>query len=181
MQKIGSAAVRSTTAEPIFADFTVFWAIFALKTRKSPDLSGRQIRQLICCICPKRCVGVGNLPQKYTNGGTLSRPLPASFRAQSRQAPKAENIYKTSNTTKKHPRCRVVAPAAEGVVHSTYFCSTVAPHLKRTSMRSSHTMMASTSVFMMLPSLSSVASPSCMCCRKSASHILTVAYRASAV
>ena len=47
MQKIGSAAVRSTTAEPIFADFTVFWAIFALKARKLPDLSGRQIRQLI--------------------------------------------------------------------------------------------------------------------------------------
>ena len=48
MRKTGSAAVRSTTAEPVFVDFTVFWAIFALKARKLPDLSGRQIRQLIC-------------------------------------------------------------------------------------------------------------------------------------
>lgn len=49
MRKTGSAAVRSTTAEPVFVDFTVFWAIFALKARKLPDLSGRQIRQLIWC------------------------------------------------------------------------------------------------------------------------------------
>ena len=47
MRKTGSAAVRSTTTEPVFVDFTVFWAIFALKARKLPDLSGRQIRQLI--------------------------------------------------------------------------------------------------------------------------------------
>ncbi len=50
MRKTGSAAVRSTTTEPVFVDFTVFWAIFALKARKLPDLSGRQIRQLICVI-----------------------------------------------------------------------------------------------------------------------------------
>ena len=49
MRKTGSAAVRSTTTEPVFVDFTVFWAIFALKARKLPDLSGRQIRQLIWC------------------------------------------------------------------------------------------------------------------------------------
>ena len=49
MRKTGSAAVRSTTAEPVSVDFTVFWAIFALKARKLPDLSGRQIRQLIWC------------------------------------------------------------------------------------------------------------------------------------
>lgn len=47
MRKTGSTAVRSTTTEPVFVDFTVFWAIFALKARKLPDLSGRQIRQLI--------------------------------------------------------------------------------------------------------------------------------------
>lgn len=40
MRKTGSAAVRSTTAEPVSVDFTVFWAIFALKARKLPDLSG---------------------------------------------------------------------------------------------------------------------------------------------
>ena len=27
MRKTGSAAVRSTTSEPVFVDFTVFWAI----------------------------------------------------------------------------------------------------------------------------------------------------------
>lgn len=52
MRKTGSAAVRSTTAEPVFVDFTVFWAIFALKARKLPDLSGRQIRQLIWSVRP---------------------------------------------------------------------------------------------------------------------------------
>ena len=52
------------------------------------------------------------MPQKYTNGVTISRPLPASFRAQSRQAPNAENIYKISNTTKKHPRLPVCCGAA---------------------------------------------------------------------
>ena len=30
--------------------FTVFWVIFALKARKLPDLSGRQIRHLSCEI-----------------------------------------------------------------------------------------------------------------------------------
>ena len=48
-------------------------------------------------------------------------------------------------------------------------------------MRSGQMMIDSTSDFIIFPSRSSVASPSCMCCRKSASHILTVAYRASAV
>ena len=52
MRKTGSAAVRSTTTEPVFVDFTVFWAIFALKARKLPDLSGRQIRQLIWSVRP---------------------------------------------------------------------------------------------------------------------------------
>ena len=33
--------------KPVFSGFTVFWAVFALKARKLPDLSGRQIRQLI--------------------------------------------------------------------------------------------------------------------------------------
>ena len=37
-------------SEPVFSGFTVFWAISALKARKLPDLSGRQIRQLICEI-----------------------------------------------------------------------------------------------------------------------------------
>ena len=33
--------------KPVFSDFTVFRAISAQKTRKLPDLSGGQIRQLI--------------------------------------------------------------------------------------------------------------------------------------
>ena len=46
-QKTGPGAVSLTIPEPVFSGFTVFWAIFTLKTRKLPDLSGRQIRQLI--------------------------------------------------------------------------------------------------------------------------------------
>ena len=36
-----------TIPKPVFSGFTVFWAVFTLKTRKLPDLSGRQIRQLL--------------------------------------------------------------------------------------------------------------------------------------
>ena len=36
-----------TIPKPVFSGFTVFWAVFALKARKLPDLSGRQIRQSI--------------------------------------------------------------------------------------------------------------------------------------
>ena len=36
-----------TIPDPVFSGFTVFWAISALKARKLPDLSGRQIRQLL--------------------------------------------------------------------------------------------------------------------------------------
>ena len=35
-----------------------------------------QIRQSICCICPKRCVRVGNLPQKYTSKSLYSSAKP---------------------------------------------------------------------------------------------------------
>ena len=46
-QKTGPGEVSLTIPKPVFSDFTVFWAVFALKARKLPDLSGRQIRQLI--------------------------------------------------------------------------------------------------------------------------------------
>lgn len=45
--KTGLEAVMSTVSKPVFSDVTVFWAVFTLKTRKLPDLSGRQIRQSI--------------------------------------------------------------------------------------------------------------------------------------
>ena len=46
-QKTGPGAVSLTIPKPVFSGFTVFWAISALKARKLPDLSGRQIRQSI--------------------------------------------------------------------------------------------------------------------------------------
>ena len=46
-QKTGPGAVSLTVPKPVFSDFSVFWAISALKARKLPDLSGRQIRQLL--------------------------------------------------------------------------------------------------------------------------------------
>jgi len=48
MRKTGLGAVSLTIPKPVFIDFAVFWADFALKTRKLPDSSGRQIKQLIC-------------------------------------------------------------------------------------------------------------------------------------
>ena len=46
-QKTGPGAVSLAIPKPVFSGFTVFWAISALKTRKLPDLSCRQIRQLL--------------------------------------------------------------------------------------------------------------------------------------
>jgi len=45
-QKTGLGVVSLTIPKPVFIDFAVFGADFALKARKLPDLSGRQIRQL---------------------------------------------------------------------------------------------------------------------------------------
>ena len=67
-QKTGLGLAMIAIPKPVFSGFTVFWAVFTLKTRKLPDLSGRQIRQLLCCICPKRCVEAWYLPQKYIGG-----------------------------------------------------------------------------------------------------------------
>ena len=47
MPKTGPGTVSTTIPKPVFAYFTVYRGISALKTRKLPDLSGRQIRQLI--------------------------------------------------------------------------------------------------------------------------------------
>ena len=47
MQKTGPGTVSTTIPKPVFSDFTVFRAISAPKTRKLPDLSGRQIRQSV--------------------------------------------------------------------------------------------------------------------------------------
>ena len=49
-QKTGLGLAVIAIPKPVFPGFTVFWAVFALKARKLPDLSGRQIRQLICEI-----------------------------------------------------------------------------------------------------------------------------------
>ena len=46
-QKTGLGLVVIAIPKPVFSDLSVFWAVFTLKTRKLPDLSGRQIRQLI--------------------------------------------------------------------------------------------------------------------------------------
>ena len=46
-QKTGLGLAVIAIPKPVFSGFTVFWAVFALKARKLPDLSGRQIRQLI--------------------------------------------------------------------------------------------------------------------------------------
>ena len=47
MQKTGPGTVSTTIPKPVFSDFTEFRAISAPKTRKLPDLSGRQIRQSV--------------------------------------------------------------------------------------------------------------------------------------
>ena len=47
MQKTSLSLAVIAIPKPVFSGFTVFWAVFALKARKLPDLSGRQIRQLI--------------------------------------------------------------------------------------------------------------------------------------
>ena len=46
-QKTGPGLAVIAIPKPVFSGFTVFWAISAPKARKLPDLSGRQIRQLI--------------------------------------------------------------------------------------------------------------------------------------
>jgi hypothetical protein len=46
-QKTGLSLAVIAIPKPVFSGFTVFGAVFALKARKLPDLSGRQIRQLI--------------------------------------------------------------------------------------------------------------------------------------
>ena len=46
-QKTGLSLAVIAIQKPVFSGFTVFWAVFALKARKLPDLSGRQIRQLL--------------------------------------------------------------------------------------------------------------------------------------
>ena len=49
-QKTGLGLAVIAIPKPVFSGFTVFWAISALKARKLPDSSGRQIRQSICEI-----------------------------------------------------------------------------------------------------------------------------------
>ena len=46
-QKTGLGLAVIAIPKPVLSGFTVFWAVFTLKTRKLPDLSGRQIRQLV--------------------------------------------------------------------------------------------------------------------------------------
>ena len=46
-QKTGLGLTVIAIPKPVFSGFTVFWAVFALKARKLPDLSGGQIRQLL--------------------------------------------------------------------------------------------------------------------------------------
>ena len=47
-QKTGLGLAMIAIPKPVFACFRVFRAVFAPKTTKLPDLSGRQIRQLLC-------------------------------------------------------------------------------------------------------------------------------------
>ena len=47
-QKTGPGTVSTTIPKPVLSDFAAFRAVSALKARKLPDLSGRQIRQSIC-------------------------------------------------------------------------------------------------------------------------------------
>ena len=68
-------------SEPVFSGFTVFWAISALKARKLPDLSGRQIRQLLCDNSPKRCAEVGYLPKNAPVGRLPVAHLRLFFRS----------------------------------------------------------------------------------------------------
>ena len=46
-QKTGLSLAVIAIPKPVFSDFTVFFLVLAPKARKLPDLSGRQIRQLI--------------------------------------------------------------------------------------------------------------------------------------
>ena len=46
--KTGLGLAMIAIPKPVYSGFTVFWAVSAPKARKLPDLSGRQIRQLIC-------------------------------------------------------------------------------------------------------------------------------------
>jgi len=59
-QKTGLSLAVIAIPKPVFSGFSVFFLVSALKTRKLPDLSGRQIRQLLCYITPKRCLEAGN-------------------------------------------------------------------------------------------------------------------------
>ena len=65
-QKTGLGLAMIAIPKPVFSGFTVFWAIFALKTRKLPDLSGRQIRQLICDSFTRSCTVDSRVSNKYT-------------------------------------------------------------------------------------------------------------------
>ena len=58
-QKTGPGLAVIAIPKPVFAGFTVFWTISALKARKLPDLSGRQIRQLLCDNSTKRNIEKG--------------------------------------------------------------------------------------------------------------------------
>ena len=46
-QKTGPGLTVIAIPKPVFSDFTVFFLVLAPKARKLPDLSGRQIRQLV--------------------------------------------------------------------------------------------------------------------------------------
>ncbi len=72
-QKTGLGLAMIAIPKPVFAGFTVFWAISALKARKLPDLSGRQIRQLFCDVSTKRSVKAGCLHQKYAITAVVGR------------------------------------------------------------------------------------------------------------
>ena len=55
-QKTGLSLAVIAIPKPVFTYFTVFRAAFALKARKLPDLSDRQIRQFICQSPTKQCI-----------------------------------------------------------------------------------------------------------------------------
>ena len=58
-QKTGLSLAVTAIPKPVFSDFSVFFLVSALKARRLPDLSGRQIRQLLCDNSTKRNIEKG--------------------------------------------------------------------------------------------------------------------------
>ena len=70
-QKTGLGMAMIAIPKPVFTYFTVFRAVFALKARKLPDLSGRQIRQLLCVITT--ALIQFNFPSAFEPTGFINR------------------------------------------------------------------------------------------------------------